>query len=162
MGNDFCRNPVTENTAPERRSGIDRRSPSKFSSVFINSFRRRKSKGRRKTDKGAYVDVYDSRSWLIAIAVLIMSCLDALLTGLYLTRGSAQELNPVMDSVISHGGLPSFFVVKAAMTVFPMAIILIHKEWALGKFAARLCLWAYVLLCLYHAYLIYAGHLIKT
>ncbi len=91
-----------------------------------------------------------------------MSGLDAFLTGLHLTRGSARELNPVMGSVISHGGLTSFFAVKAAMTIFPIAIILIHKEWALGRFAARLCLWAYVFLCLYHAYLIYAGHAIKT
>lgn len=158
MKNRFYRNPTTGDTQPERRSGIDRRSPSKISSVFINSFRRRKSKGRRTTDKGAYIDVYDSRSWLIAIAVIVMSCLDAFMTGFHLTKGSARELNPLMESVISHGGLSAFFVVKAAMTIFPVVIILIHKEWALGRFAARLCFWAYVCLCLYHVYLIYAGN----
>ncbi len=162
MEKKFYRNPITGKILPERRTGIDRRNPSKFFSVFISSFRRRKSKGRRTADKGAYVDVYDSRSWFIAIAVLIMSCLDALLTGLHLTRGSARELNPVMDSIIRHSGLPSFFAVKAAMTIFPMAVILIHKEWAFGRFAARLCLWTYVVLCLYHAFLICAGYSIKS
>ena len=148
---------MTGKTLPERRSGIDRRGPSKISSVFINSFRRRKSRGRRTTDKGAYIDVYDSRSWFIAIAVIVMSCLDALMTGYHLTKGSARELNPLMKSVINQGGLSAFFVVKAAMTIFPVAIILIHKEWALGRFAARLCFWAYVFLCLYHVFLICAG-----
>jgi hypothetical protein len=157
MKNRFYRDPKTGNTQPERRSGIERRSPSRMSSVFINSFRRRKSKGRRTTDKGAYIDVYDSRSWFIAIAVIIMSCLDALLTGFHLTKGTARELNPLMESVISRGGLSAFFMVKAAMTIFPVAVILVHKEWAFGRFAARLCLWAYLVLCLYHVYLICAG-----
>jgi hypothetical protein len=155
MEKKFYHNPATGKILPERRSGVTRRAPSAISSIFSSRHRRRKSKGRRKTDRGAYVDIYDSRSWCIAIAVLILSCLDALLTGMHMIRGSAREMNPVMDAVINHGGLPAFFGVKAAMTVFPIAIIFIHKEWALGRFAARLCLWAYVLLTLYHMYLIY-------
>jgi hypothetical protein len=154
MKNNFYHDPATGKIVPERRSGAARRVPSGISSIFASPFRRRKSKGRRKTDRGAYVDVYDSRSWFIAIAVLLLSTLDAVLTGLHMIRGSAREVNPIMDAVISHGGLPAFFGVKAAMTVFPMAIIFIHKEWTLGKFAARACLWAYALLSLYHLYLL--------
>ncbi len=59
-----------------------------------------------------------------------------------------------MAGIIKYGGLPAFFGAKAAMTVFPMAVIVVHKEWPLGKFAARTCLWAYALLSLYHLYLI--------
>ena len=146
--------PVTGKTLTERRSGADRRGPTPFWAVFKSPHRRRKSRGRRKTDRGAYVDSYDSRSWSIAIAVLIMSCFDALTTGFHMARGSARELNPWMDIVISQGGLPAFFGVKAVMTVFPMAIIFIHKEWSLGRFAARVCLWSYALLTLYHLYLL--------
>jgi hypothetical protein len=153
----FYRDPVSGKVVPERRSGIDRRRPSEFFAIFISPFRRRKSKGRRKTDRGAYVDIYDSRSWAIAIAVLILSFLDALLTGFHITNGSARELNPVMKAVINYGGWPGFYGVKAVMTIFPVAIILIHKEWALGKFAARLCLWAYMLLFVYHICLIVIG-----
>ncbi len=145
---------MTGKILPERRSGVDRRAPSGFSSVFVSRFRRRASKGRRKTDRGSYVDVYDPRSWSIAITVLILSCLDALMTGIHMTQGSAIELNPVMNAVIVYGGLPAFFGAKAIMTVFPMAVILVHKEWSLGRFAARLCLWSYVLIFLYHLYLI--------
>jgi hypothetical protein len=113
-------------------------------------------------DKGAYVDIYGFWDWAVAISVLLLSCLDAVLTGLHMTRGSARELNPLMNAVINRGGLPVFFFVKAAMTIFPVAIIMVHKEWPLGRFAARLCLGAYTALALYHIYLIYAGRVIQS
>ncbi len=70
-------------------------------------------------------------------------------------RGSAKELNPLLNAVLAHGGLPAFFTVKAALTILPMAVILIHKEWTLGRYAARLCLITYLLLSFYHLYLIF-------
>ena len=70
-----------------------------------------------------------------------------------MTLGTARELNPFMNVFIQHGGLPAFYGVKAAMTVIPLAVIFVHKEWTLGRYAARLCLWAYALLCCYHFYL---------
>ncbi len=146
--------PATGKLLAERRSGGDRRSQSILLTVFSRR-RRRKSGGRRRTDKGGYVDIYDSRSWSIAIAIIVLSFLDAVLTGLHMILGSARELNPVMGYVLDIGGLPAFFGAKTAMTVFPVAVILIHKEWTLGKFAAHLCLWTYVLLMLYHLYLLF-------
>ncbi len=156
MGNDRTyRDQSTGETLTERRSGAARRIPAPFPSLFTGKPRRRKSRGRRKTDSGAYVDLYDSRSLCIAVAVLILSFIDALLTGVHLMRGSARELNPILNAVLNHGGLPAFFGAKAAMTIFPVAIVLIHKEWALGRYAARLCLWSYILLSCYHMYLIF-------
>ena len=154
MTNIYYRDPGTGSLCTERRNGIDRRTPQSVLSVFTSGFRRRKSKGRRKTDRGGYVDVYDSRTWFIAITVLILSGVDAVMTAIHMIEGTARELNPVMAAVINYGGLPAFFGAKAAMTVFPMAVIFVHKEWRLGKFAARLCLLAYALLSLYHLYLI--------
>jgi hypothetical protein len=144
----------TGNGFTERRFGVNRRSPAAFTAIFAGKPRRRKSRGRRKTDTGAYVDIYDSRSWSIAIAVLILSFMDALLTGLHMIRGSAHELNPILSGILNYGGLPAFFGTKAAMTILPMAVILIHKEWTLGRYAARLCLSSYILISLYHLYLI--------
>ena len=43
------------------------------------------------------------------------------------------------------------------MTILPVAIIMLHKEWALGRYAARLCLWSYIILSLYHMYLIFGA-----
>ena len=157
MENRTYRESSTRAVCPDRRSRADRRHAASFWALFAGKPRRRKSRGRRKTDKGAYVDIYDSRSWGIAVAVLALSLLDAVLTRIHLVRGTAHELNPILRVIIEHGGLPAFFAAKAAMTVFPMAIIIIHKEWVLGRYAARLCLLAYVLISFYHVYLLFGA-----
>jgi hypothetical protein len=158
MGKYSYRDPWTGKTLAERRTGIDRRIPTTLFGTLTSNFRRRKSKGRRKTDQGAYVDIYDARTWFIAITVLALSGIDAALTGLHMVEGTAREVNPIMNAFIQYGGLPVFFGAKAAMTVLPLAVIIVHKEWTLGKFAARLCLWAYAVLCIYHMCLAFALH----
>jgi hypothetical protein len=155
MENRTYRDPITGQIGIERRSNASRRTFFSFWDLFSKRPRRRKSCGRRRTDKGAYIDSYDSKSWGIVIAVLVLSFLDAFLTRRHLVRGTATELNPFLDAIIDHGGLTAFYIAKAAMTVFPMALILVHKEWTLGKYAARLCLFAYILLTIYHLYLIF-------
>jgi hypothetical protein len=150
----FYSNQDTGKVCVDRRSGSDRRDRGMISALFSAGNRRRKRAGRRKTDRGGYVDVYDSRTMVVAISILALSLMDAILTSLHLLRGSASELNPVMNAVINYGGLPAFFGVKAMMTILPVAIIVLHKEWALGRYAARLILWSYILLSIYHVYLI--------
>jgi hypothetical protein len=150
----YC-HPETGIVCVERRSGIDRRNRGVIFSLFNPNYRRRKLKGRRLTDRGGYVDSYDSRTWGIAISILALSLLDAILTGLHLYKGSAQEVNPIMNAVLNYGGIPAFFGVKALMTILPVAIIMLHKEWTLGRYAARLCLWSYIILSIYHLYLIF-------
>jgi hypothetical protein len=155
MQNKTYLDPTTRQPQVERRSGIDRRGPLKFTEILTNTYRRRRSRGRRRTDKAAYIDLYDSRSWGIAIAVLILSLIDALLTAFHITKNTAWEMNPIMSAIINYGGLPAFFGAKAVMTIIPMAVILIHKEWRLGKYAARIILISYVLLTMYHLFLLY-------
>jgi hypothetical protein len=154
MENKTYRDPTTGHVCMERRSNDNRRVPVSIWDLFSKRPRRRKSRGRRKTDKGAYVDIYDSKSIGIAIAVLVLSLFDALLTRMHLVRGSAREWNPLLNAIINHGGLTAFFFAKIVMTAFPMAIILVHKEWDLGRYAARLCLFAYILITCYHLCLI--------
>lgn len=96
------------------------------------------------------------------IAILILSLLDALLTGLHMVGGSAKELNPILNFVLVYGGLPAFFVVKALLTILPVAIIMVHKEWTMGKYAAHLCLWAYILLSFYHLYLVFGVQKLRS
>jgi hypothetical protein len=153
--NYFYSDPATEKVCVERRSGVDRRSRGIILSLCGIKHRRRKTKGRRQTDRGGYVDIYDFRTWGIALSILALSLMDATLTGLHLLKGSARELNPIMNAVLNYGGIPAFFGVKAIMTILPVAIIMLHKEWALGRYAARLCLWSYIILSLYHIYLIF-------
>jgi len=142
----------------ERRSGIDRRRRAFVPLPLINPYRRRRSKGRRKTDKGAYVDTYDFQTWTIAISILLLSLLDALLTGFHVLHGTAEEVNPILNAALVRGGIPFFISVKAILTVLPLAIIVLHKEWKLGKRAAWVCLLSYVLISLYHLYLILRIH----
>jgi hypothetical protein len=161
MRNTSYRDPLTGKILAERRSGLDRRIPASFSAFITSRQRRRKSRGRRKTDPGAYVDIYGSRAWSVIIAILILSFMDALLTGLHMAKGSARELNPILGAILTYGGLPAFFSFKAAMTIIPIAVIMIHKEWTLGKYAVRLCFWAYILLSIYHLYLIFGSRIIR-
>jgi hypothetical protein len=137
----------------EKRSGMDRRQPSTFPPSF-SSQRRRHNKGRRKTDGGAYVDIYDRKNWGIAIAVMGLSFLDAVLTIFQIERGSVREANPIMNMAIAWGGVFAFFSLKAVMTAFPLAIIILHKEWLLARYMARLCLWFYIAILVYHLFLV--------
>jgi hypothetical protein len=140
-------------TSAEKRSGLARRQPVPFPPQF-SSFRRRHSRGRRETDFGGYVDIYDRRSWAIALAILGLSCADAVLTVLQIEKGIVQEANPLMNVVLAWGGAYAFFSLKAAMTAFALAIIILHKEWVLARHMARLCLFCYILILIYHMYLV--------
>jgi len=155
MRNSHYRDPSTGEIVTDRRSRASRRGSPSILALLSSRHRRRKSRGRRSTDGGAYVDIYDSRSWGIAIAVLILSFIDAVLTGMHLSLGTAKELNPIMNAIIARAGLPAFYGSKVILTVFPVAVILIHKEWLLGRYAALMCLSVYVLLTLYHLYLLF-------
>jgi len=137
----------------ERRNRSDRRKPPSFPPQF-SSQRRRRSKGRRRTDRGGYVDIYDRGSWILALSVLGLSLLDAVLTVHQIQKGIAREANPLMSMILTWGGVYAFFSVKTAMTAFPLAIIILHKEWLLARHVARLCLVFYVLILLYHLYLV--------
>lgn len=123
----------------------------------FSSFRRRQSKGRRKSDPGGYVDIYDRGSWIVALTVMALSFIDAILTVHQIERGIAREANPIMNVVLAWGGTYAFFSLKAAMTSFALAIIIIHKEWALARYMARLCLGCYILILIYHMYLVHAS-----
>jgi hypothetical protein len=139
----------------ERRRWLDRRRQAGVWSLFARTPRRRRSKGRRATDQGSYVDIYDARSWAWALSVLLLSLLDAVLTWHQIAGGWIEEANPFMKEILSRGGTSAFFSVKAGMTVFPLAIILVHKEWEISKFAVRICLWSYILVSIYHLFLLW-------
>jgi hypothetical protein len=155
MNKNFYRDLLTGKIHADRRSGDDRRDRiSIFPLSHFGPLRRRKG-GRRKTDNGGYVDIYDSRTWCVAIAVILLSIMDAVLTQRHLISGTARELNPIMNAVINKGGMPAFYGTKTLVTIISVAIIILHKEWSMGKLAARICLWCYILLAIYHLFLVF-------
>ncbi len=134
----------------ERRSGIDRR---KGKPGLFSSRSRRQKPGRRTGEHIGYVDVYDLRTWLVTTAILTLSLLDGVLTGLQLHHGRITEANPLMRVTLDYGGVYLFLGVKATLTALALAVIILHKNWALGRRAVRVCLWSYILVSLYHIYL---------
>jgi len=145
---------VATHSIPDRRSDPDRRRQGSFPPQF-SSQRRRRSSGRRKSDRGGYVDIYDRGSWGVAMAVMAMSFLDAVLTVLQIAKGAVREANPLMNVTLAWGGVFAFFSLKACMTAFALAIIILHKEWTLARYMARLCLWFYILILVYHLFLVW-------
>ena len=141
----------------ERRSGRNRRDRTSIFPLSYLGPLRRKRGGRRKGDVG-YVDIYDMRTWGMAVSVIIMSLLDAALTHQHLATGMAFEANPIMRAVIDAGGMPAFYLVKAFLTLAAIGIIMLHEEWKFGRYAARFCLWAYIFLSIYHLFVINVIH----
>ncbi len=139
---------------PERRVLADRRSR-RLILPFLSHYKRRSTSGRRGTDTSGYVDRYDLRTWAMALSVLILSLLDGVLTFLQMAAGRVHEANPLMDYLIRARGPFAFFGMKAGITAFALAVIILHKEWRVGRLASRICLWSYILLSLYHLYLVY-------
>jgi hypothetical protein len=146
----------------ERRSRKDRRQLPKFPPLYTPYSRRKKS-GRRKTDDGGYVDVYDFRTWDLALSVMILSILDGILTSLEISVKGAEEMNPLMKHLLQAGGSFFFLALKLTLTSLALAVIVLHKEFRIGRNAARFCLWSYIIIAIYHLYLILwwpymAGH----
>jgi len=135
----------------EHRTGSDRR---KGKPALFSGLSRRRKPGRRADDRVGYVDVYDLRTWLVTAAILTLSLLVGVLTGIQLHHGRITEANPLMRTILDHGGIYPFLGVKAMLTALPLAVIILHKNWALGRRAARMCLWSYILVSLYHIYLV--------
>jgi hypothetical protein len=111
--------------------------------------------GRRDQDSIGYVDYYDGRTWALAIFLFILSTLDAVFTGIEISAGIAREANPLMNLTLRRGGMFAFFGIKAVMTAFPLAILVMHKEWKLARITVRICLFSYLAVVLYHFYLLF-------
>ncbi len=112
-------------TGPERRSGIDRRRVRQplFSRHRLAG---KRSRPRRRADreKAYFLDRYSYRTFLVVMAIVLLSILDAALT-LYLMRHGASEVNPVMAYFLSYGPTV-FFIAKYALTTFSIVVILVY------------------------------------
>jgi len=80
----------------------------------------------RRNDYNYYLDWYDPRLVFTGIAVLVMSCLDALFTLMLLDRG-ANEANYLMARLMETSD-ELFVAVKMAVTAFCIIILLMHSH----------------------------------
>lgn len=108
----------------ERRSGIDRRKM-RLGSIRWLLFSGRRRNLRRADDrrKLALLDYYSPRIFVIIVAILLLSLVDAVLTLLLISQG-AVELNPVMAYFLSKGD-SAFLIAKYLMTAISVTIVVL-------------------------------------
>lgn len=105
----------------DRRSESDRRRHSARSFLF-GSLRPRRRVGRRAGDEHRiFLDWHEPRVLYLALAILLMSCTDALLT-LNILAGGGRELNGLMDYLIA---ADPFWFVTAKISLTGMSITLL-------------------------------------
>lgn len=110
------------------------------------SFRRAGEERRR------YLDRVSSTTACLAIAIVVLSSLDALFTLLHI-EGGGWEVNPVMRYCLDLG-LPVFLGVKTFGTGLAVFFLALHQTFPLSWLALRGAALVYVVLLGYHLFLI--------
>jgi len=120
---------ATDSTATavaERREKHDRRCHSWHTVTYCGLYGRGRRRDARRSGHNYYLDWYDPKLVLTGIAVLFMSCLDALFTLTLLSKG-ASEANYFMARLMeTSDGL--FVAVKVAVTAFGILFLLMHSH----------------------------------
>lgn len=97
---------------------------------FVHSLFMHRRKGMRRSEDHTishYVDIYDQATVWVAIAILILSCADSLLTLLLIQQGRAFEANPVME-VLIQSDTTMFVAGKTALTILCLVFLVAHKN----------------------------------
>lgn len=113
--------------------------------------------GRRGQDNSHYVDYYESRLLYIAIAILVLSIVDAVLT-LNLINMGATEIN-VFLRLMLEDSVFAFAASKMGATAFGLVLLVIHKNFKYLRVipvygVLNAILFAYIILVGYETYLI--------
>lgn len=144
-----------EATVACQRLGVDRRSHSLR--TFLYSFtRNRRCLVRRDTclEGSHYVDANEAPLlFAMTIAIMGLSCIDAFFTLMLLQQG-AQEINPVMNSLIAID-TQLFVSTKVLLTAACLIFILAHRNFWLIKGVVRTY---HTLPCLFAGYCLLIAH----
>ena len=149
---------------PDRSEGD--RARERRRTPFLQNYRywgsrgRRKSVRRREDKVGTYVDWYEPRLSLTAIAILLLCILDAILT-LHLLHHGAFEANWLMAALLAQD-LHLFAVVKLSLTALGVLFLVVHAHFTVfrrfrvarvldGLLLLYLCLVGYELMLLHYS-----------
>jgi Domain of unknown function (DUF5658) len=113
----------------ERRQAPDRRVQTLRSVFYGMCSTRRRARRRGGAKDGYYIDWYGPQLFVSALGIVACCCADAALT-LELLRMGAEEINPVMDSLI-HADLRLFLGVKFLATSLAVIFLVLHKNFRL-------------------------------
>jgi hypothetical protein len=133
----------------ERR--LSERRNHSFWSFTYGSFRPRRRHGRRNGDhERVFLDWHEPRVLYLVLAVVLMSCTDALFT-LNLLASGAQEINVIMDALITHD-VQTFLAVKIGSTCLSAVLLaVVARRQFLGFFPV---VWLLQLFCAGYALLL--------
>jgi len=140
------------------RSYSDRRN-NHIRSYFYSYFKRRRQHVRREVDNlnNLYVDIHETRIFILFSLTVLLSAIDAMLT-LFIINNGGEEINPVMLYLLNTD-VAVFFWVKFFMTSFGMLFLVSHKHFLIyqiirGYHIMYAVFTTYVVLVLYEISLI--------
>ena len=110
----------------DRRQGPDRRRHTWRTVTYCGLHGRGRPRHARRYDSNYYLDHYDQRLVFTGVLVLLMSCVDAMLTLTLLKRG-AFEANYLMVQLLSIGE-EAFVVTKITITAACVLFLLMHAH----------------------------------
>lgn len=112
--------PHTSLPQPERRLGNERRRVT-MRSLLLGGLNPRRREGRRLTDATNLLDWHDPKLLALAVTILLLSCMDALITVHLLLLGG-EELNPLMAFFLAND-VTTFIVAKLILTGVPLLLL---------------------------------------
>ncbi len=116
-------------------------------SAFFSPGRRRGFR-RAGEERNAYVDRPSGRVAAWAIAIVLLSALDAMLTLAHVRSGGAEAM-PTMRFALGFGEV-AFAMSKMLITGAGVVFLVLHENFAFARIGFRLLLSCYVVLIVYH------------
>jgi Domain of unknown function (DUF5658) len=149
---------LARNAAAERR-GIERRTRVLRALVY-GSFRPRRRGPRRAGERSVSSVDWHHPQWLaVAMLIVLCSCVDAFLTLMLVSRGAAEEGNPLMAPLVGGDGM-AFALVKIGLTAGGVLLLTqLARLRAFGRIPVGVFL--YLVLALYLALITYEIQLVN-
>jgi len=146
-----------DKAATERRTAQDRRNHSWRTLTYCGLQGRGRRRHARRDGHSYYLDWYKPSLVFTGLAVLLLSCLDALMTLTLLDRG-AYEANLLMARLLETSDAV-FVVTKVTVTAIGIVFLLMHSHFRLlnvasGKHILQFLVPAYGLLIVYELFLL--------
>ncbi|MFK8026899.1 MAG: DUF5658 family protein [Gammaproteobacteria bacterium] len=142
----------------ERREKRDRRAPT-FTGFLLGCIKTQRREQRRSNSFAHYqTDWYDTKLFIMALAILFLSVTDAAMTMTLLNNG-AVEVNPFMNYLLSHS-IHAFVYTKLALTSICILVLVAHYHSKLFNtlrvdILLKFALTVYSTLVLYEIFLFY-------
>lgn len=141
----------------DRRLESDRREQNSVAAFVYGNFHPRRRASRRTDEEHRFIfDWHEPRLLYVALAIILLSCTDALFT-LNLLQIGATEANIVMDSLITAGVGPFLWIKISTTIVSVLALVFAAQRRFMGKFRVMRVLQVicagYVALIIYEIYL---------